>query len=194
MDLFTIRIYGIVVLGVALLAMWIGGKYELGFLLNVGFLAMGVLIGTYPIFSLEEGRRKRREEVLVLSIFHELANRVARCCFDFENPWKAYHRQPQNMVISRLQRFAPDLPVIYPAVAEKIATFRSEAVQGIILFYVFLAAWQRDIECTADECKRQSHPVPPEDVHRLARRLRQTLKPGHDILEKLSGQVPNAEQ
>ena len=181
--------YGLVVLvAYALVA------YRPDYFGNVGFLVVGTLIGIYPAFLIEEFRSTREKERMTIALFHELANRVARCCFDFENPWKAYYRQPQNMDIARLRRFAPDPPVIYPSVAAQIATFRSDAIQSLILFYAFLAAWQRDIESTADECVRHSSAVLPDHVRRLARRLRNTLKPGQDILEKLSGRVPGAEQ
>ena len=50
---------------------------------NFGFLVVGVVLGIYPAFFIEENRRKREAKTIAISTHYELANRVARCCFDF---------------------------------------------------------------------------------------------------------------
>ena len=136
-----------------------GGNDREDYVANFGFLIIGVLIGTYPVFLIEELRRAREKRILTESLYHELANRVARCCFDFESPWSRYWTQLDSTTEFWLRKFIPEPPVIYPAVASNISVLGAGAARTVIEFYIALAAWERDITNTADESSRRSELV-----------------------------------
>jgi hypothetical protein len=184
--------YGLAIGVAALVALYF---FE-GYLANVAFLVIGALLGIYPAFIIEERRRREEKQQLEKALFHELANRVGRCCFDFEDPWSNYLTRPESMDVFRLRKFVPEPPVIFPSVGARIALLEDEAAQALIDFYVALAAWKRDLENTAEQALAQPIPttVNPSYVKFLARRLRQTLEPGQRALEALSKQVPGSEE
>lgn len=188
MKLFIIS-YGIVVaIGAVLVAS------DPGYFGAIGFLVIGVLIGIYPSFLIEEFRHEREQKNLTVSLFYEVANRVVGCIFDFEAPWHYLYQKPSDLEVLRVAKFAPDPPVIYSAVASQIAVLDRETAQAIIRFYMFLAAWRRDIEDTVAQYSKSRKLVPARDVARLASRLRMTLQPGQEALELLECQVPDAKQ
>ena len=182
--------------GVLLAAFYVGVAFKPDYFGNVGFLVVGVLTGIYPVFLIEEMRRGREAKNLAKALFQEFANRVGRCCFDFEDPWHHYLRQPVNMDVFRLRKFVAESPVIFPSVGAKIALLDDHAAQALIDFYVSLASWKRDVENTADAA--QAQPIlkvaGQGQVQFLARRLRQTLEPGRRALEALSPRVPGFEE
>jgi len=94
----------------------------------------------------------------------------------------------------RLRKFAPALPIIYPATASQIAVLGSEAPQALISFYARLAACQKDMEDVANYYERLGKQVPSEKVAFLASRLHRTLAPGLKAFETLSGMVDGAEK
>jgi hypothetical protein len=140
--------------------------------------------------------RERAElENMKKALFHELANRVGRCCFDFEHPWHQHLEVLDAMKVFRLRKFVPEPPVIYPAVAPKIGTLEDDEAQAVIAFYIALAAWRRDIENNADEFQQQGNEdVDEVRIRHLALRLRETLEPGHRALNTLSRYVPDAKR
>jgi hypothetical protein len=89
---------------------------------NVGFLVIGTLVGIYAVFLIEEYKRMREAKNTTRALFYELANRVGRCCFDFESPWAGLLSKHESMNEFRLRKFAPEYPVIFPAVAPQGAT------------------------------------------------------------------------
>jgi len=121
------------------------------------------------------------EADLARAIHTELADRVARCCFDFEDPWHEYGINPEAIDSNRLRKFAPYDPIVYPALAGQIAMLPDGPLQCLLKFYFRLAAWQRDAENTADVYPDKL--VQEAEVKRLSRRLRETLKPGLDALD-----------
>ncbi len=163
---------------------------------NVGFLMLGAAFGSYPPFLIAEYYANRDRKRMATALFQELSNRVARCCFDFEAPWKELRSAAIPMDISRLRKFAPIPPVIYPALAPHISIFNNDIGQTLIRFYIFLSAWEKDIETTAEEFTNKGMPVNPQDIKRLSSHLRRTLKPGKDALEGMakSGLIKNPEQ
>jgi hypothetical protein len=163
---------------------------------NVGFLVLGAAFGSYPAFLIAEYYAYRDRKRMATAIFQELSNRVARCCFDFESPWKDLQSTTIPMDVSRLKKFAPIPPVIYPALAPHIAIFDNTIGQSVIRFYIFLSAWEKDIQTTTEEFEVRKIPINPNDVRRLSRRLRNTLTSGKDALEGIakSGLVKNPEQ
>lgn len=159
---------------------------EQSFISNVSFLIFGVLVA----FVVEDVRgsvaRKRRTKDLSLAIYQELANRLARCVFDFESPWESWMDPancPSGIELARLRKFIPISPVIYPATASEIGLLGNEVPQPLIRFYVALAIYQQDMNHVVDFCQRNSLQfVPPAMAAMLAERLRRTLSPGLQAL------------
>jgi hypothetical protein len=180
------------VYGIAILIAGVIVARDPGYFGNVGFLVIGALLGIYPIFVIEEWRRHVEARQIAKALFHELANRAGRCCFDFEDPWRAYLQQPEEMAVYRLRKFAPDAPVIYLALAPQIGLLDDDAAQAIIDFYIAHAAWQREVE-TAVRQYAEVRTVHPGAVEMLAERLRRTLLPAQRALAALARRVPAAD-
>ena len=180
-----------VAFGVLALTIGVYAAFRPDYFGNVGFLIIGATLGVYPVFVVEEYRRRQQHRALSRAIFHELADRAARCCFDFENPWHSYLSHPQEMAVRRLQKFAPVMPVIYPAAGIALGTLKS--AQPIITFYYFLSAWKRDIEATVEDCIRRDSPVGTQDVAFLAKRLLQTLLPAMNALRVLGDTIGDSD-
>jgi hypothetical protein len=161
---------------------------------NVAFLVIGALVGIYPAFLIEEIRKDEQIQRVREAVFFELANRVARCCFDFEDPWRAYAKKPDYVEPSRAQGFTPVPPIIYPALASQFALLGRDA-QKVIEFYVYLEAWRRsiDIKVAAVNAVVGSR-LTPTDAQQLAERLRRAVKFGGVALVSLSKGIPDAEQ
>ena len=151
---------------------------------NTGFLVFGALLAVLATLMLASLKRPADVADLSRAIHTELADRVARCCFDYEAPWGKYDQHEDNrpMDPNRLRRFASFPPIIYPATAGQIAILDDDALQSLMKFYYRLAAWQRDVENTADACDRGAS-AQTGDLWRLGRRLRETLKPGIEALK-----------
>lgn len=183
--------YGALLIGVSVFI-----ANEPTYLGNVGFLVLGAAFGSYPPFLIAEYYAHRDSKRMATAIYQELANRVARCCFDFESPWIHYRSTREEMEIPRLKKFAPIPPVIFPALSPHIAMFNNDIGQALIRFYIFLTAWEKDIETTTQQFESIRQNVRPTELHRLARRLRNTLDPGKAVLEGIakSGLVENPEQ
>src|SRR5688572_9660703 len=99
---------------------------------NFGFLVFGALIGTGSVFFIEELRREREKTTMTLSLFYELANRVARCCFDFEDPWHKFLARAESMDEFRLRKFISEPPIIYPAVAPQLSMLEEGAPLAVM--------------------------------------------------------------
>ena len=172
---------------------------EQPFLANVAFLTAGVLLAIVIDLVRESVRRPRQARDLARALYEELANRIARCVFDFEAPWERWTDRknctPTDVDIVRLRKFIPISPTIYPATAAQIALLEGNAPQAIVRFYVSLAIYQKDMEDVADHCQRNNLPyVPPKLVALLAERLRRTLAPGLEALSELSKMVEGYER
>lgn len=186
-------------LGIALifgLAMY---ALDQSFAANVAFLVAGALVATITQLVSESGRRIQQGRDLARALYEELANRVARCVFDFELPWEKWVDEktcaPNEVDLVRLRKFIPVPPTIYPATASQLALLEGSAPQAIIRFYVALAVYRQDMEDVANHCQRNdlSH-VPPKLVAFLAERLRRTLAPGLAALKELSKMVEGYER
>lgn len=181
--------------GCALAFGFAGVAYRPNYFGNVGFLVLGLLAGIYPAFIIEEIRRSREVKILTKALFHELANRVGRCCFDFEDPWHRQLKSRDSMDELRLRKFLPEPPIVYPAVAKEIPSLGDDVIQTIVAFYISLAAWRRDLENMATAARASGFEKISGDVASfLALRLRQTLEPGRRALDALGRHVPNASE
>ncbi len=115
--------------------MWILNKE---FPTNVGFLVIGGLITTITSLVSERIKRPSQARDLARALYMELADRVARCCFDCEVPWNNYLSAPEKMNSFRLRKFSPIPPVIYSSTAGQVAILEDDAPQApqaIIRFY-----------------------------------------------------------
>jgi hypothetical protein len=68
-----------------------------------------------------------------------------------------------------------------------------DAAQAVVDFYNSLSSWERDLENTAPDTTGFVGLVSAGQIGFLAKRLRQTLRPGDIALEKVGEKVPNAE-
>lgn len=161
---------------------------------NVIFVLVGGLLTVATTLVAEESRNAVKVKSLARALHIELADRLARCCFDFEAPWGAYvaGRSTRPMGRVRLLKFEPVQPIIYRAAAAEIALLPSDAPQALLQFYYALDAWRRDLTNTAPNWDAETGP-PPATTSLLALRLFQTLRPGLAALTALGEHVPNAE-
>jgi hypothetical protein len=185
----------IIIYGIIVVVAWAIVAARPDYFGNVGFLVIGTAVGIYAAFLIEEYKRRREAKNTTRALFYELANRVGRCCFDFESPWAAFLSKHDPMSEFRLRKFLPEDPVIFPAVAPQIGLLDDSAAQAIIDFYTALAAWRRDLENIADQARGAlaiGSDVGSGATQLLAWRLRETLEPGQRALEALAGQVAGA--
>jgi hypothetical protein len=164
-------------------------------LTNVGFLVLGGLVATLTALLSEQVRRSQLRQDLAQVLYVELADRVSRCCFDMEAPWGPYLDRSiyevAQMSRFRLRKFTPAEPVVYVACAPQLAVLGAGPAQAIARFYYHLEAWRRDITSMLDEEPSSGHHMEVKDINFLAKRFRQTLRPGLHALEALSPLVGN---
>ena len=168
-------------------------------LANVAFFVAGGLLITIVELVRDAIRRPIQARDLARAIYGELANRVARCVFDFEDPWERWLHEkncgPTEVDILRLRKFIPVSPIIYPATCTQFGLLSGRTIQAIIRFYVTLAIYQKDMEHVANHHERHSlFHVQLQQVAFLAERLRRTLSPGLDALRELSSMVEDYEE
>lgn len=161
-------------------------------LTNIGFLVIGALVGIIPVFWIDETKRQREAQNLALAIYQELANRVARCCYDFEIPWCALLQKPTQRQVFDVRKFYPVTPVVYQSAGVSIAILDRAAIQKVIIFYVFLEILGRDLESISSNAQQEKQRVSVADVKIIAERLRRTLAPGLAALEALAPSVKGA--
>jgi len=170
------------------------------FLTNVGFLVLGSLLAIFTTLFSEAIKRPAQARDLARALYEELADRVARCCFDCEAPWSEYlDRNNENSAFAnmdpfRLRKFSPGSPIIYLSTASQLAILENDAPQALIKFYFRLAAWQRDLENVAAGGQQNKGGVSPEVCLFLAERLHQTLTPGLKALQALAPLVDEHEK
>ena len=189
------ELLGLAVVMAAFLAFSIAMMMISAFLTNVGFLILGGLLAVFASLLSETIKRPAQARDLARALYEELADRVARCCFDFEAPWQGYFLKTNRDTMHwfRLRKFSPEPLVIFPSAASQLALLGDDAPQALIRFYVRLAAWKRDVDNLAESLAQRS------DIERaaetrddslemlrfLAQRLRQTLAPGLRALQAL---------
>jgi hypothetical protein len=144
--------------------------------------------------------RPSKDEVgdLARTLHVELADRVARCCFDCEAPWHQYLEPRAGTEWKRdtvgLRKFLPRDPHVFLGSVTKIAILDAKAQQALTQFYYQLDAWKRDLENIATQTERRVDGITLGAVRILARRIHQTLKPGSHALEALAPFVSDHEQ
>lgn len=110
------------------------------FLTNVGFLVLGALIAIFTTLLGDVAKRPAQARDLARALYEELADRVARCCFDCEVPWSDYlDRNNENSAFAnmdsfRLRKFSPGSPIIYSSTASQLAILENDAPQALVKF------------------------------------------------------------
>lgn len=165
----------------------LGGEYS-----NLAFLVIGVVLSVFLTHFSEALRRPRERTELARALYSELADRLARCCFDYEEPWSAWIEErsaPNNVDVLRVRKFTPFPPIVYPATASKLALLNNDAQQALITFYATLDAYRKDMNDIADRYNTGATIVPGAYVARIAERLLRTLPPGYEALQALGEMV-----
>jgi hypothetical protein len=172
-------LYCVAVAIALLLVLWPGHLREAGLFILGGLLTIGTTT------FLEDVNRTLKAQDVVRPIHAEFANRVARCCFDFENPWSKYYKNPSmgGLDAERIRKFSPDPPIIYPATAAQFGLLPQEAPEALVEFYTRLVGLQRAIDEAATD------PGNTKYIEAVARRMRHTLRPGLDGLKTLGSVV-----
>lgn len=154
----------------------------------------GLLVGaalTYMITKiLDRGRRRNEAREISLSLYNEIADRSARCLNDYIKPLREFekgsHREG-NMPTSRLAKFRPADPVVYPAVAGKLGLINPEALFPILQFYFRLDAVRREIDYVISDFDHNNNlaAVALPRVQRVVRRFDEIRTPALGALTKL---------
>src|SRR5262245_34311444 len=87
---------------------WISWGSKNDFLINSGFLLLGALLAIATSLISDANQRKTRVNDLAHALHCELADLVARCCFDAEAPWQQYWKgtAPEKAFnVIRLRKF-----------------------------------------------------------------------------------------
>jgi hypothetical protein len=172
---------------------------ESGFLVNVGFLVLGVLLAVAISFLNDVYQRTLRSRDLARLLHTELSDLVARCCFDSEASWSRYwasNLADREFNVISLRKFAPGEPVIFRATAGELAILHGDAPLRLVQFHYRLNALSREIENIANDSTEANRvePISKGALRLVGLRMRQTLKPGLDALQALAQSVPDADQ
>jgi hypothetical protein len=165
---------------------------------NTGFLVLGALLSMLPFYLIEREKRSLRVKELARVLHVELADLVARCCYDSEAPWCRLWEpnaniQPSNVLW--LRKFAPHTPLIFPAVAGEIAILKGNAPQRLIQFHNGINALRREIEdCANATTQLGAAQISSGQIKVIASRMRLTLEPALNALKTLSSMVSDARE
>lgn len=157
----------------------------------------GITLGTVlaALFSLTRDFLQKRSEAqdVATTIHAELADRIARCCFDYEVPFLTYTYPLQADLKERTKedvvKFRPTDPVIYPTVGAKMALLGPEVRNSVMQFYSSLDRWRREID-DLNAGRRASFSA--SELIPVQRRLGETLPFAERALEKISKKVKGA--
>jgi hypothetical protein len=167
------------------------GLVRLG-LFQLGYILVGAGITLLANVLVEHWKRKRATKDNAAALYHELASRVARCCYDFEEPWLDHYQWPQRMDLFTAGKFVPEQPLIYRSNADKIALLGKRVPSALMAFYFRLWVLERDIENSRADAKALSpYTLGEPSVRMIATRFWATLAPGLAALETFSQLVPD---
>ncbi|WP_377829518.1 hypothetical protein ACFKHW_07085 [Bradyrhizobium lupini] len=124
----------------------------------------------------------------------ELADLVARCCFDSESRWEGYWPITAQGILEKheLRSFAPAEPTIFANASGELASLGPDAPLRLVQFYNSLTALRRDISDITDGMT--GNPANRVLVRQVALRFLRTLRPGLDALRALDRLVPDSEK
>jgi len=113
---------------------------------TLGNVIVGAILALGASTYIEKQKREQLVDDLSIALYHELANRVARCCFDFENPWSRDWTTPRNRGVFGVTKFIPQPPTVFDGNADKLALLGPEVPAAMMAFYFRLWVLHRDIE------------------------------------------------
>jgi len=189
--------------------MWVGctlGKYETltsSVIAAIAALIAGTLALMGVLHQIDSQRKdqaeqaKEQAENLACTLHAELADLVARCCFDSEGRWHHYWTDnvpapSQNYNKTELRRFAPAQPTIFTNASGNLATLGADAPLRLVQFHNSLSALRRDIDYIADGMTQ--HSATQLQAQQIAERFYLALQPGLNALLALAPMVPKAEE
>jgi hypothetical protein len=163
--------------------------------LALGLTLLGIVAGSVVTYGLtkllDRGRRRIEAKEVSDSLYNEIADRSARCLNDYIHPLSGFEkgeRQAEDMRTSRLTKFRPVDPVVYPAVAGKLGLINTEALFPIIQFYFRLDAVRREIDYIVEDFDHDID-LAATDAARMQRvvgRFQETCGAALEALEKLN--------
>jgi hypothetical protein len=156
---------------------------------SLGNILVGAGLALGATYFVEEAKRSRLAKDLAIAIYHELANRAARCCYDFESPWSRYLEKPHELSRFTVAKFLPQAPTVFEANADKLALLGVTVPAALIAFYFRLAVIARDMENLREDAAGGK--VSANGVHTIATRFAAALAPGLRALQALGAHVPN---
>jgi hypothetical protein len=152
-----------------------------------GGIVIGAVLALGANYTIEEWKRIRLTNDLAAVLYHEFANRLARCCYDFKHSWCTWEN-PKKRDRFSIGKFSPEPMIVFDANADKLALFDRRVPSALMSFNYRLSALRRDIEN-----KRLELDDPDDAALRLnTLRFAESLDPGWRALQALASMVPNA--
>lgn len=156
----------------------------------LGNILVGAMLALGATYYVERWKRAQLRNDLAVALYHELAVRVARCCYDFEAPWADYWEGGTSLDRFGAGKFAPEVPAIFAANADKIALFGEDVPSALMSFYFRLGVLRRDIENLRADTRDHSN-LTPGAVRVIGSRFAAALSPGLRALDALAPSVAN---
>jgi hypothetical protein len=157
---------------------------------TLGNVIVGAILALGASTYIEKQKREQLVADLSVALYHELANRVARCCFDFEEPWSGLWTTPRNRGVFEVTKFIPQPPTVFDSNADKLTLLGPQIPAAMMAFYFRLWVLGRDIEAL---CKTEVEPATSAlgygPVTIIASRFGATLAPGLAALQALGEKV-----
>lgn len=127
------------------------------------------------------------------ALFHELCDRTTRCSYDYGFPFfkYAYPKKHKIRKIDDIVKFSPTSPLAFPSTVDKLGIFPANVSASLIVFYSALERWRQELDLTT-KVFDVSADIPANYMHRLSRRLGETLAPAVDAIDALAPLVPNS--
>ncbi len=158
----------------------------------------GVVVGTVLAamftFIRDALQTKAKANAVATTIYTELVDRVARCCFDYDRPFSQYAFPNPDQTTNRsrmdVTKFRPTDPVAYPSIGANLALLPTRARSHVVQFYSSLDRWRREID---DISQSKKDLYAGTDLVRLQRRLGETLPYAERAIWSLSNAVKDAE-
>ncbi len=164
--------------------------------LVAGWLALsGVQLQITAQKRADARRAKDHIDALACTLHAELADLVARCCFDSEQLWHSHwfeNAPPLRLNKTELRCFAPAQPTTFANASSDLALLGADAPLRLVQFHNGLSALRRDIHDIAEGMT--NHSATSSHIRQVAERFFLTLRPGLDALLALAPIVPKADE
>lgn len=159
--------------------------------ITVGGTLAGVALGSVGAYFVtlwhDDRRRKQEAADVATTLYLELADRAARCSYDFDAPWKEYLQgKGTARKIHDVVKFRPTDPVMYPSLGIKLALLPGHSRGEVVRFFSAQDRWRREL----DDLDREKD-VDRDGCVRLARRLGESVAHAYLALDALASEVPD---